>query len=165
MPKPIENLGKQILYEIPGAVSLLMAGGAVCIGFADASVRKGQDAKEQANHLQKLHKWAMNYFPVLVATGAITAFAAYNESKEKMWLVGGATLLSVVPYHFLIRQTSIDKLGTILKESEGAELTEIEKQPAIEAVKKWDCLIRGKFLFALGSAAVFFVARQYTKGA
>ena len=73
-------------------------------------------------------------------------------------------MLSIMPYTVLAMRKTNNKLNTILKESgDQAELGEAEKKSVADDLKKWVNLHRGRVALALGSAVVFFVAKQYTK--
>ena len=102
--------------------------------------------------------------PVLCAAGTLAAIGAYSQSKEKMWLWGAALFFSVVPYTLLVMKKTNSQLNNILKESgEAEELEESDKATVKDKMSKWVKMHRGRVLIALSSAAVFFVAKQYTK--
>ena len=59
----------------------------------------------------------------LAIAGTFAAIGAYIQSKEKMWLWGGATIFSIVPYTLLImRKTNSDLKNTLKESGEAAEL-------------------------------------------
>ena len=167
MSRKIENLGTKILYEVPSACALLFAGTAAYMSEGDPPVREQLDnTKQQLRHWSKLYAWGAAKMPILIAAGAISAAAAYHQSKEKMWLVGGGILMSIVPYTILVMKKTNSNLNRILKESgDEPELKEPEKSTVIGSFGKWVNMHRGRVALALASSAVFFVAKQYTKGA
>jgi hypothetical protein len=103
MPKEIKNLGQEILYAAPGAFTLLFAGAGGYMSQGDPAVRDQlENTKHQVRHWAKCYQWGARYMPLLVLGGTITSVAAYQQSKEKLWLVGSGVLLSIIPYTLLI---------------------------------------------------------------
>ena len=130
----------------------------------DPAVREQlENTKDQIRHWSKLYSWGASKMPILVAGGTISALAAYHQSQEKVWLVGAAVLASIVPYTLLVMKKTNTRLNAILKESKEAELSECHKSTVPKSLKKWVNMHRGRVLLSLGAAAVFFVAKQYTK--
>lgn len=111
-----------------------------------------------------MYQWGKTFMPILVVAGSSTAIAVFFKTKEKAWLLGGATLFSIMPYTLLGMKKTNNCLNAILKESCEADVEEDKKGTVINALKKWVKLHRVRGILALGSAAVFFLARQYTKG-
>ena len=104
--------------------------------------------------------------PVIMTLGTVSAIGAYSQSKEKMWLYGAAAFFSVLPYTLLVMMKTNNELNKSLKESgEAAELEEPVKKTVTEKMKSWVGMHRGRVVIALSSAAIFFVAKQYTKNA
>lgn len=103
--------------------------------------------------------------PILVVGGASTAVVAYLQSKEKIWLLGGATLFLTLPYTFFVMMKTNNRLNAILENSPDAEVSEENKPTVLESLKRWVNLHRVRGVLALGSAAIFFLAKQYTKRA
>ena len=100
----------------------------------------------------------------IAAVGAATAIGAYSQSKEKMWLWGGVALASIIPYTFIFMKKTNSRLYSILKESgTDEELKAPIKEEATNRMKSWINLHRVRMALAFTSAAIFFVAKQYTK--
>lgn len=55
--------------------------------------------------------------PIFIVGGATTAILAYLKSKEKIWLIGGATFLSIMPYTFVVMMKTNNHLKGILEKS------------------------------------------------
>lgn len=125
MSTEIENLGTQLLYEAPGAFALLFAGAAIYLSEGDPAVREElENTKQQLRHWAKMYRWGLKIMPIFVVGGASTAVAAYIQSKEKMWLLGGATLFSTIPYTLFGMMKTNNKLNAILENSPDAEVAE-----------------------------------------
>ena len=98
------------------------------------------------------------------AVGIATAIGAYFQSKEKMWLWGAAAFSSIVVYTLIFMKKTNVRLNIILKESgEAEELKAPEKEEASNKMKSWVNMHRVRVALTLVSAAIFFVAKQYTK--
>ena len=118
MSRHIEDLGKKILYETPSTCALLFAGAAAYVSEGDPPVREQlQNTKHQLRHWAKCYSWGKTYMPILAVAGTLASIGAYSQSKEKMWLWGGALLFSIVPYTLLFMRKTNDQLNQTLKDS------------------------------------------------
>lgn len=124
MSRHIENLGQKILYETPGTCALLFAGIAAYCSEGDPPVREQLDnTKHQLRHWSKMYAWGAKFMPILVAAGTLASIGCYRQSKEKLWLWGGAAFFSIALYTRLCMMKTNNHLNQILKDSgEAAEL-------------------------------------------
>ena len=53
--------------------------------------------------------------PVIIGLGFISSLGAYHQTKQKLWLYGGFTLISIVPFTFLTALKTINYLHAALK--------------------------------------------------
>ena len=111
-----------------------------------------------------MHGWGLSKMSIISAAGIATAIGAYSQSKEKMWLWGAAAFSSIVVYTLLFMKKTNVRLHVILKDSgEAEELKASEKEEANNKMKSWVNMHRVRLALTLTSAAIFFVAKQYTK--
>ena len=111
-----------------------------------------------------MYGWGARNMPILIVAGTAAAIGAYSSTKEKMWLWGAAAFSSIITYTFLVMKKTNARLNQILKESgEAEELKAPEKEEAVDKMQSWIGMHRVRLSLALASAAIFFVAKQYTK--
>ena len=58
------------------------------------------NTKQQLAHWSKMYNWGLKVMPIFVAGGTASAVAAYVQTKEQSWLVGGSLLFAILPYTF-----------------------------------------------------------------
>ena len=113
-----------------------------------------------------MYSWGASRMPIYLAVGTAAAIGAYSQSKEKTWLYGAAALASILPYTLLDMNKTNGDLNKSLKESgEATELEEPVKKTVTEKMHAWINMHSRRVVIALGSATIFFVAKQYTKSA
>jgi hypothetical protein len=49
-----------------------------------------------------MYNWGFKVMPVFVVGGTASALAAYAQTKERAWLVGGSLLFAILPYTFAV---------------------------------------------------------------
>lgn len=87
------------LLATPRTLALVFAGASAYISFIDPDAR---NSLEQTR--QRLKHWAVMYneskFPLelLAASAALSSVACYFQTKQNLWLVGGALIASTIPY-------------------------------------------------------------------
>ena len=112
MSKSIPNLGREILYETPGTISLLVAGCSAYMSEADPAVReKLTNTKHQVRHWAQLYAWEDFSMPLLAGVGILSALGALFQSKEKMFLWGAGVLAAIKPFTQLFIQKTNNRLN------------------------------------------------------
>eukprot|EP00178_Gracilaria_changii_P007890 TRINITY_DN24537_c0_g1_i1.p1 TRINITY_DN24537_c0_g1~~TRINITY_DN24537_c0_g1_i1.p1 ORF type:complete len:107 (-),score=9.04 TRINITY_DN24537_c0_g1_i1:37-357(-) len=106
-----------------------------------------------------MFSWAAPRMSVLVGLGTVAAAVAYSKTKNNTWLYGIAAFAGILPYTLFAMGPTNTYLSKTLKESGEADLKDSEKPTVTERLKKWVGLHRGRVLFGVAAAALFWVAK------
>lgn len=93
---------RDIQINLPKSLALLHIGATSYYCFADSKVRNSHQSLRN-----RVHHWANSYSvakKALVAVTLSTVAASVNAwriTQEPSWLVGGAVMFSIIPYHQL----------------------------------------------------------------
>lgn len=164
MADKVKNLQTELLYEVPSTLALFFASLNYYSVLVDPSIRElNPNMKGQLKHWAAFYAWGTKYLAGSAVVGSLASVAAYSQLKEKYWLYGGATLLSVVPFTFIFMMKTNNKLKGILKNTTEPEVKEEEKQDIKDTMKKWCKLNTCRAVLATVAAAFFFVAKHQAK--
>ena len=122
-----------------------------------------ENKKHQLAHWAKFYGVGKIFMPLIALGGTVAAGAAYAKTKENLWLIGGATLISIIPFTFIVMKKTNDRLNAILDNCKDPELGEAEKEEVTSSFKRWINMHRGRVALALGAAGLFFAAKSVTK--
>jgi hypothetical protein len=149
------------LHPILGAPrcgALLFAGSAFYIGTIDPIVRESlRNPRYQLTHWATMYKWSAMIMGSLVLGTGIAGFAAFNHSREPLWIFGSLTMLSVFPYTFgIMRPTNNELLHE--DKSTGHEVEGGRRDGLLAKMKSWVRLHRVRIVIALCAATIFYLA-------
>ena len=95
----------------------------IYVSEIDRKVREDwPNQKQNLTHWEKVFSIGKKFMPVIAGLGFISSLGAYHQTKQKLWLYGGFTLISIVPFTFLVMLKTNNYLLGVLKASGQEEI-------------------------------------------
>ena len=118
MIKNIDNIWLDILYEIPMASTLFVAGVSLYMSEADPSVRQQlTNTKHHLQHWVKMFTWGRTKMPPMGIIGTLSAFGSFYKTRNHRWLVGAGFTLCISLRTSQVMMKTNNELIKSLKES------------------------------------------------
>ncbi|UJR38264.1 hypothetical protein I4U23_030937 [Adineta vaga] len=135
---------------IPLAIwsSILSVGGGLGEIFVNHDARMHISSEHALPELLEAHKRSKILTSLLLLASSASGALAYQQTKDKYWLIGSALMLAGIPYGFFLEDPVADQLKFLTLDA--------RSEKAKKLLTSWGGIQVGKLALATGGATLFY---------
>ena len=148
---PSQDLQK----NLPKALALLHVGASSYICFVDPCMRnKHLSLRKRIHHWAGVNNCAKFGLTAVTLSTLAAAVNVWKMTKEPAWLLGGALLTCIIPYHLLFMQDETNVLEE--DERKGKIELDLDKRGNLcDKLAAWTCKFHVKLALGVLAAGIF----------